>query len=218
VASSDLMKKVKRYFVKKDSSKELEKSGKDFYIYDDIPLKLYIELAASGEYKKLIKSGSATNDECAQAWENIMVKNGKVTGNLDYLNYFETYKQFQLLVSKYHMLKAILMKLAYPAFFGFDKVKIQYMISEGYRIKLNTIEAYVASVQAADKRVNSLVTKILTKKAQLENMFKDKGKEEEPQGFYEIIAYLIAEGFNINNDITLATYNQLVKIIRKKKK
>ena len=78
------------------------------YTYDDILLKLYIEVAGSGDFTKLVKSGKANESQCLEAWEAIVRKQEKVTGTNQYNSVLQLLKGYALLLNDHKNIRAAL--------------------------------------------------------------------------------------------------------------
>jgi len=87
----------------------------------------------------------------------------------------------------------------------------------GYRFALTSTEDYAQSLFAVSRRVDSLATRIKMhqNKMQAASTVQQSGKSS----FHEAIAVLI-DAFKVDfrDDITLAKYNELVKILKQKHK
>jgi len=115
----------------KKSNRWRKISSTSFYRHENIPLKLYLEIAASNDYKRLVISGKATDQERLQAWERIIQKNYEVNGGFDYLNYKDTLQAYGRLVAEYNLIRCYLIKLVFLV----DNDYIAFLGERGYKIK-----------------------------------------------------------------------------------
>jgi len=184
-----------------------------FYTYDNIKLRLYLQIAASGDYSQLITSGRADQTECYQAWEEIVKRNNEANNSYQFSAYFDSAQGYAKLIADYNTIKACLFCLL----FEIDNDLISFLKEKGYHIDVesNSRTKYEESIHAAMRRSDNLITKIRMKQNELA-MMADKGSGQNA-GFEEIIANLsFMLGFTVNDDITLARYNEYRKIIKKK--
>lgn len=187
-----------------------------FYTYDDILLRLYVEVARNGEFKRLIKAGRATNEQCLAAWEEIVKRQEKETGSHHYTAFLQLIKGYAAHLSDHTLIRACLIHLMIAPI---DWEVLQTLRSKGYNIDTSTQEKKIESIQAGLRRCENLVTKATMKKKELERMFESKGKGNEQGGFEQILANLnFALGFNVDESITLARYNEYQKILKAKQK
>jgi len=175
---------------------------------------MFIEVAETSDYKKLIKRGEPTEDQCAEAWENIIQRNGQNSGNQGYNNHLNDANTYTALLSEYLFMRSALTKLLYVI----DYQLIKYCEKNfGYRFALTSTEDYAQSLFAVSRRVDSLATRIKMhqNKMQAASTVQQSGKSS----FHEAIAVLI-DAFKVDfrDDITLAKYNELVKILKQRHK
>jgi len=183
------------------------------YTYDDILLRLYLDVARSGDFSKLVKEGKASDQECLNAWEAIVRKQEKVTGSNQYSSVLQLMKGYAILINDHTVIRACLVKtLLFPT----DWEIVQTLRAKGYEIDwLNKVEW----IQNAIRRNENLITKATMKQKELQRMFQTKETKTDPKGFEEIIAILnFALGFNVDESITLARYNEYQKILNKRQK
>src|SRR5687768_4565530 len=111
---SGLMSKVRRRFARMLSSGIFRTTTKaQFLTYDDITLKLYLEIAGSGEYKKLAIKGKPDIKLCTQAWEEIVKRNNAASETADYGIFLDSYKALLTLLSDYNVIKGSLTVLLF---------------------------------------------------------------------------------------------------------
>lgn len=185
---------------------------KSFIGYREIKLKLYIELVETSEYRKLLILGNATNEECADAWEQIVSQNDRVAGGYKYLNYLHLIKDYGTMLSQYLAIKATLTTLQ----FRVDEDDIDWLKRLGYLIKVDgSTDAYTESIRRADQRARNLLTRMGLKLNELE-----AGRERSdavPSSFDYVMANISESlGREISDDITLARYNEYCKLARLK--
>jgi hypothetical protein len=199
----------------RNTAKKLSRKSKptlvNFYHHENIPLKLYLEIAASNDYKRLVISGKATDQERLQAWERIIQKNYEVNGGFDYLNYKDTLQAYGRLVAEYNLIRCYLIKLVFLV----DNDYIAFLGERGYKIKTaNSIE-YAESINACLIRSENLITRITMKANELKEYIKESSGEVTT--FEGIMAGLsMSLGFEIKDDITLLRFNEYKKLITKK--
>lgn len=202
--------KTKRMSLQNNSNQKSKPTTAQFFQYDDILLRLFIDVAETSGYQKLVRTGLATDDECMEAWENIVRENSEKTGSNSYSSYFNDTVQYSQLLSEYLFMRAALTKLLYVIDFDL----IQKVREFGYMINLSNSQAYADSLYATSRRVDNLATRI---KMQYNRMALNTVDKSEGGGFDETIANLnMAIGFVETDNITLARYNEYCKTLKKR--
>lgn len=173
---------------------------------------MYIELVETGEFRKLLIAGVATDEECEVAWEHIINQNDRVAGGYKYLNYLNLIKDYGTLLSQYIAIKATLTTLQ----FRVDEDDIVWLQRLGYIIKTDgSTDVYTESIRRADQRARNLLTRMGLKLNELE-----VGREKSdavPSSFDYVMANISESlGREISDDITLARYNEYCKLARLK--
>jgi hypothetical protein len=180
-----------------------------FLSYENISLRLYLELSSSADYSRLIVKGKADVKGCAEQWEKIVKLNNQANGSFQYTAYFETQQDLALLIADYNVIKASLFVLLFET----DNDIIEHLKEKGYVIDTSSQDKYNESIEAATRRSNNLITKIQSKQNELALQSGEEGGQ--PVGFEEIMANMIAAlGQHVPDDVTLARYNQYRKIIQ----
>jgi hypothetical protein len=184
--------------------------------YDDILLRLYIEVAQTGDFRRLIKSGDCNDDECLSAWEQIVKKQEKVTGSNQYNSVMQLMKGYASLLNDHTVIRAALI---YSIQAPLNWEVLQVLKSKGYTIRTvdgKKTEETLEDLRNGLRRNENLITKATMNKKALERMFKEREEKGEKQkGFEEIIANLnFALGFNVDESITLARYNEYQRILK----
>lgn len=179
------------------------------YTYDTITLRLFIEIAGSGQLNRLLIRGRASNDELVQAFENIVKRNSEVSGNFQYMTYFQLLKSYAQYIAEYTITRAMLIKLAYVL----DFATIQAVRRRGYRINTQNTATYAESLTAGLHRVSNLITRATMKRKEIEKF--NAPNDNNAETFESILANLSYNlGFIVPETITLAAYNEYKKIIR----
>src|SRR5215216_5114252 len=198
---SDLIRKTKQFFRQKYYWKQLNIT-RNLWEYNDIKLKLYLEIATTGNYKLLIKNGSSTIEILTTQWEQIVKMNSVENGSFDYLEYFELVKTYNLLISEYNVVKAMLCKLQFMV----DTFTIDYLRERNYKINTDGKRAYALSIYAASKKADGLQTKIQRKQNEI-MLLHTGNKGGQKVTFEKIIARLSAgSSFSVSRELTLAEY------------
>lgn len=185
-----------------------------FWDYANISLKLFIEIAQTGNFNLLLRSGNASAEQCLEQWEELVKRNSIEAGSHEYTHYFNLIKAYALLIAKQISVRATLLKLSVTT----EWDDIVYIRSCGYNIDTTSTLSYWATLESSLRKSEDLLNKIKMKQFELEQIVKGRQKESgKIQGFEETIANLITSlGFSINDDITLARFNEYRKLIKKK--
>lgn len=182
----------------------------ELYNYDTIPLKVFIAIANSGDYNKLVKRGSYDSDSCFDQWEKLLLIHNQRNNSLSFSNYITLYKSQVYLTQKFNYIKACLLRLSIKP----CKKVIELLKDEGYKIKTTSIVEYKASLDAAAKKSDNILTKIESKNKELIRV--TKSSDSKPTDFYDLLANLSFQlKFQVDKNITLAEYNSLIKTINK---
>lgn len=158
-------------------------------------------------------TGSPTDTEISEAWEEIVKKNQEANGSNRFDIYFTNSQTHALLINEYLFVKASLCKLSLGVFEE-DRPLIEELKAKGYKLDISTKVKFYESVVAAFKKSENLITQTIAKKNEIDRMAQERGKGSE---FEEIMAQLNYAWPNpVSDDIKLSTYNEYQKILRKK--
>lgn len=211
-------KEILKSLLRTTSKKISNDISATYYGYDDIKLKTYYEIANTGNVVLLQKTGNVDIEGCAEAWESLVRKNCEVTMNRKYFSYRDTIKEQAALVYEYSAVKAMITKLALVVDMGY----IQFLNTKGYRIYTGgedipaerKWEKYADSLERASRRCDNLITKLKLSQSELKE-FTDSGKSESSlASSLAILSFHL--GFQLNDQITLAEYNEYTKIVQQK--
>jgi glutaredoxin 2 len=191
----------------------LERNSKVTYTYDNIPLQLFIHIAKTGEVELL------NAVEPLEAWEEIISRNCAVNEIHDYKVYLEAMRSQAVISNEYMCIKAHLIKLSLPVFAGskIDMNSVEYLEKKGYKINLDSKEAYIESLRAALKKKENLLTRINMKTKEIERMLiQNQGAKNGEKSIEELLASLSFHiGFSIPGDVTLARFNEYTRMLRR---
>ena len=187
-----------------------------FFNYNDIPLKVFLKVIETGNFKLVLKSGYATDSLCLEQWEKIVLENNKARGRNDYGQFLKTFQAYNRLLAEFNAAKSTLLILCYVL----DYEKIKYVRSKGYKIDLTNSTTYANSLAAAIRKSDSLMTKLTMKKNELVALGQEgKDAKGKAPSFDSIMAALSVElGQTFTDDLTLARYNELTKLIEQKQR
>lgn len=192
---------------------------------------MYLEVASSSDYKKLVINGIASQEQCISQWEKIIVKCNELHGGLDYVGYIDLMQGYAILLAEYNIVKSWLTKL----WFKLDNEIVEKLIERGYNIITNKnnpaynpdisvpkgsnvmSENYAFSLVQALKRSENLVTKLKMKSNEIALMIKDENPKQEIS-FDDIMASLLLRGIYAEENITLSRYMHLLKKINTQNK
>lgn len=215
---SDSVKKTLGSFLGNTSRKTSKDTSVTYYIYEDIKLKTYYDIANTGNVVLIQKTGIVDLEGCAEAWETLVRRNCEVTMNRRYYSYKDTIKEQAELVFEYTAVKAMLTKLAVRV----DMEYIKFLNIKGYRIYTGgedisaerKWEKYAESLERASRRADNLVTKLKMSQNELKDL---TDSNADGQSLGSALASLSVHlGFQLNDQITLAEYNEYTKIVKQK--
>jgi len=162
---------------------------------------MYVEIVNTGKYTLL------NGLDYAEVWEDIIKKNGEATGNKSYGQFLDLSIKKLKYLNEYSIVRALLVKLTIRE----DADDIRELNKRGYKIDVTD---YKQTIENAFRKCNNLSTKIGTTVATLNKLTDSKDNIS----FDTLLAELSSSlGFVVNEDITLARYNEYNKVILKKK-
>lgn len=186
------------------------------FTYDDILLRTYLEIVYTGEFRKLIKSGNVSDQQCLTAWEELVKRQGKASGTNQYSSYIQLLKGYAKLVNDHTVIRACLVYLMFAPI-RWDIIETLKLYN--YPVEIKEGQIVVESLKAKLRAVENLITKAEMKRKEIERLFKNTDDKKEKKGFEEILAGLnFALGFNVDENITLARYNEYQKILKARQK
>lgn len=166
-----------------------------------------MEISQSGNIRLL--GGSWRQNHLA--WEDIVSKNARASGSLEFLNVKKELRKLNLLRADYLVVKSALTKLNFVV----DSETIELLKKRGYNIATTSASAYRQSLLAATNASNNILSKIAQKQKAIERSISNK--DVQAPTFQELIASLsIALGFSVSEDVKLAWFNESKKIIKKR--
>lgn len=199
-------------------SRTYKNSSVVFFEYDNILLKLYLEIAKTGDFTRLVKEGKAGSEKCLDVWENIVKKQQQVTGNNQYDAFFRLNKGYLINLNDYTMIRACLILVGINYLY-IDWEYIKILKEKGYSIDTSTPERILETVKYQLQVCEKLITKSTSKRKELDMMIKGGEESKTEISFESMLANLnYALGFNVNEDLTLCRYNEYQKIITAKNK
>jgi hypothetical protein len=209
--------KTNRWWRKKYSANKSQIITPIFFRYNNITLKLFLEIAENSDYKKVLVSGDASEEQCVEQFEKIVEQHNYHNGNQEHLNYIAHQKSYRDLLQKYNTIRSSLLYLTG----AIDNRVIEFLNSQGYKIDVSSQAAFDKTFLAAWNKSNNLNSKLKQKLNQLANfnealISKQQAYNAQSSGLEERLASLsFALGFSCDEEITLARYNEYVKIINK---
>jgi len=167
-----------------------------------------MEIARTGNME-LINNNS-------EAWEEIVRRNCIANEVHEYKNYIDAMRSLALLSNKYIAIKAHVDRLSIPVFGGgeISGDSVLYLNSIGIEVDTTSKESYVASLLAALKKRENMMTRINMQRKELEKII-TQTKVTEEKGIEQILAVLSYNiGFPIGDNVTLARFNEYNKLVK----
>jgi hypothetical protein len=181
-----------------------------YWRYEDIPLKLFIDISQNHKYRKMVRYGFASFDNCVEKYEQIISENSKRTNSFDYQHYFGLQRKLYTQINDYYTIKAALLKLSIEI----DEEIIDFLKTKGFKININTQKDYEKTIYACFRRIEGHKTRANIIKSDIDKL--KKGNDSNIL-FEEILAILSYQlGYTVERGITLAQYNEYKKIIKQK--
>ena len=206
--------------------KVFKNSAEVFWGYDDIILKLYIDIAKTGDVTKLVKRGNVSSEKCIEAWETLIKRQEKETGSNNFGAYFSLHKAYLSFCNDHETIRATLMlvwlsnkqtiakdgELVWVNLIRWED--LVWLKSKGHRVDLSSYKSMIQSIEAGLHKNENLVTKAVSKRKELDRMMAGKEQQGEQQSFEQVMALLNFAWPNpVSDDIKLSTYNEYQKIL-----
>lgn len=200
--------------MKSITKKIFKNTTKVFYSYEDIPLRLYMHIASTGNYFLLCSKGIPTVEECSKCWESIVKENEKSSGGFLYSTYLELLQSYQSILAESNFVRS---SLVLCLMFNDDKI-IEELADLGYVIDRSGESAYNESLKNAIHRSSNLGTQLLMKANEIRELAEQQGGGALPN-FEQVIARICIDlKFEVKEDITLARYNEYCSILKSRRK
>lgn len=184
-----------------------------------MPLKVYLGIAATGDYGKLLISGYLAENELIRNWGEIVKRNSESTGTLEHATYTRLLKSYGVMDAEYKTTRAYLTMLM----FAIDDDSIAWLAKKGYKIDATKPNAlfsneYQESLKNAQITVGNMTNKLKNKLKELKELKQDMKEGKGSMSLEEVLAHLSFQlGFPVEDSITLARYNEYNKILKKRK-
>lgn len=191
-----------------------------FITYDTITLKMFIDIANTGNVSQLCVRGKASQVELAKHWEEIVKLNLDHAEDSTYDMHLENLQQLGNFMSLHTRVKAMLMVLHYQI----DDEYIEELKQLGYKIEVsktpeqNGRKAYAESLHNAMRKSENLVSKLTSKYKEILSLTKEV--EESKVTLGALLAQLsFALGANgivvpLEENILLSQFNEYKKLVK----
>ena len=202
-----------------------------FWDYDNILLRLYIHIAKTGEFFKLVRSGEADQVKCLELWEQLVKRQEKETGlnkyntlltmSKAYLTFYNDHKTIRASLIRVALMNRQTVDISNGSLIWINLMDVDdlnYLDRKGYSVDLSSYDKVIESVTARLRKCENLISKAVSKKKELEKML-EGGHGKEEGGFEQVMAQLnFALGFVVGEDVTLARFNEYQKILKERQK
>lgn len=173
-----------------------------------------MQVINTGDYRYLYKARIykllAPDPSLVFTWGDILLEYGKLDHTSSIQDAFEKDKYIKQLENAYTTIKAMIRKLMFVV----DKRTILDLHALGYIIDTTDSREYAKSLSAADKKSNSLVTRIRMLKNELKGDHSETGVS-----FDSLMAMLNSQlQINVPENISVARYCEYKKIITERNK
>lgn len=184
--------------------KRSENNSEYYKSCTELPLKVFLEIAKTGNIELLLITGIIDKDKVIDIWENILDEYKKLDNNMLVSQTFEKVEQIEILIAQYLEVKAILIYLEEVEF---KEEYFNRLVELGYKVDK---EKYIESIQISGRRSDNIATRIGIIKKDIEASYV-KG---ETVTFDSVMAWMMISGIvGLNDDITVARYLEIKKQI-----
>ena len=188
-----------------------KKKSAKLFSYGNIPLRLYFDIIASGDWRLLLISGEATDKQLQRAWETIVRMNEKQCGTLWYYRHLDDLTVIKETLVEYISVTAMLNKLLYKIDWNYIK-ELKHL---GYQLDTSSNGSFKKSLEDCLQSVKGLVTQFQIQKRKME--LENKNSKDSTPSFDSTMARLsMSLGFTLPDDITLVRFNEYNKLLRQR--
>lgn len=184
--------------------------------YDNILLRVYYDVALTGDYSKLLVNGTYSEESGVKVWEEILRDNCSATNNRKYKQYIDAYKEYLRLTNDYSFVKTAILRLHFDPI---DHDLIKDLSTKGFRINTEDSTKYATSLKVCENQSRGYRTRIEVQKKAIERMRKDETKnaKNKSSSMQANLARVgTALGMVLPQDILLCSFNEYTNIIREK--
>ena len=173
----------------------------------DLPLKLFFEIAETGNIKLL---GNDIESVLVERWESIVIEYGKHDNNESINQVIEKSDMLYTQAALYCEIKGMLLYLV-----GSEKSEYVDRLNQlGYKIDNSSHKTKIESIQVNDQRSNNISTRMQVIKSEIDNY--SSGKKA---SFDAVMAWLSSNlGFEPKEDITVLRYLEYKRQINERNK
>ena len=221
---SDLPQKISLNLISRISGLGFKRTTPVYFQYDNITLKMFVEISNDGDFKRLLISGAYNADTAIQEWEEIIKRNSEVNGDFQWHDYFELFRGYLTLQTKHLKTRALLFSLAASGYNNKNEehvAKVSELASMGIKIDVTSGAGFEKSISLGFRKSDNFVSKYESKRLELEKLVsKSKEKGSKRETFDTIWANLsvAAAPMVISEDITLSKFNELKKVLKERNK
>lgn len=210
-------------------SKLYQKRLRLFKNCNELPLKNFLNVMATGEFKYLYdvtdhgKLKEVGSKSMSMLWGDIILEYGQLDRNMQIADSFDSQKIIYQLEASYITIKSMIRILMFVTPQTKNKRGRELAVETidglkklGYKIDVSSSKFYASSIHSADKRCNSIITQIKIRKSE---MNQGETQDNMPVSFDNIISSLnTALKFVVPDDITVARYCAYKKNLNEKYK
>lgn len=152
-------------------------------------------------------------------WGDLVLEYGEIDDNFSIQNSFEDQKLLYQLENSYVVIKSMVRILFFITpdsegdYSDVASEHIKNLRLLGYNISLESSQEYKKSLYEADKRANSIITRIKLKRNEMKS--EDDSKDSSPISFDHMITSLnTALKFSVDDNITVSRYCEYKKVLK----
>lgn len=193
---------------------------------NDLPLRNFLLVTSSGDYKFLYKWSDfiwfdvPESHDLSNLWSDLILEYGRLDNNLQIDESFQNQKILNQYENSFVFVKALIRILTLVSpdsenenYSGAANDAIKTLDKLGYKIDVSSTKNYAKSITAADKRANSIITRINILRNEISG---NQSGENESASFDGIMSALSAAlKFRVSEQITVARYCEYKKVLTK---
>lgn len=176
----------------------------------ELPLKVFFEVAETGNINLLVTDGKVENDILLEVWEKLIAEYAQIDNNKIIADVLDKTDQVFKQAALYCEVKAMFLYLIG----AYKQEYVDRLKSLGYKVDMDNRPAMIESIQRGDNRSNHIATKMQILQKDIE-----KYSSKKRTSFDGAMAWLSSNlGFEPNDNLSVLRYLEYKKQIAERAK